>query len=81
MTWSGFWFQSVIQQVRTAPIGFDLTSHEECGALSNNPTGEQNTEDENEGDDLKKNHLKPVNTLSHLENLGSCVRPLGNCLH
>ena len=68
----------------TAPVGFDLTSHEECGALSNNPTREHNTEDEDEGDDLKKNHLKSVNTsklLSHLENLGSCVRPLGNCLH
>ena len=68
--------------VLTAPGWFDLTYHEEYGALSNNPTGEHNTEDDNEGDDLKQIRSKPItsNLFSHPENLGSSVRPPILCL-
>ena len=82
MTWSGLWFQSLILWVLTAPVWFDLTYHEEYGALSNNATGKHNKEDENVGDDLKQTHSKPISSklLSYQENLGSCVCPLILCL-
>ena len=81
-TWSLLWFQNLILWVLTAPVWFDLTYHEEYGALGNNPTGEHNTEDENEGNDLKQIHSKPItsNLLFYPENLGSSVSPFVLCL-
>ena len=72
----------MIVKVYAAPVWFDLTSHEECGAFGNNPTDEHHAKCENVGDDLKQTHSKPIssNLLSYQENLGSCVCPLILCL-
>ena len=68
----------MILKVYAAPVWFDLTSHEECGAFGNNPTDEHHAKCENVGDDLKGVHSKLVTlkVLTHLEDLDSGAQPL-----
>ena len=68
----------MILKVYAAPVWFDLTSHEECGAFGNNPTDEHHAKCENVGDHLNLHHSEPITLKvhSHLEDLDSGAQPL-----